>query len=125
MKEEPFRPTPDPKFLYMTLQHAEAFNHLRYGIYRRKGFMCLTGEVGTGKTTLCRRLLDELAANAQWHTALILNPMLNTTQNTKIMTMGLINVHMKPSNDPTYWVATSLLAMAIISSFCKKMSLRK
>ena len=75
---EPFKITPDPKFLYFTDQHREALNHLLYGIRNRKGFICLTGEVGAGKTTLCRALLNELGQN--YHTALILNPMLTETQ---------------------------------------------
>ncbi len=78
LREEPFKITPDPRFLYLTAQHREALNHLMYGIRQRKGFMCLTGEVGAGKTTLCRKLLDELGDNV--HTALILNPMLSETQ---------------------------------------------
>ncbi|MDY6914318.1 MAG: AAA family ATPase [Planctomycetota bacterium] len=78
LREEPFNITPDPRFLYFTAQHREALNHLLYGIRRRKGFTVLTGEVGTGKTTICRALLEELGGG--YHTALILNPMLTETQ---------------------------------------------
>ena len=78
LREEPFSITPDPRFLYLTAQHQEALNHLLYGIRERKGFIALTGEVGTGKTTLCRKLLDGLDASC--HTALILNPLLSETQ---------------------------------------------
>ena len=78
LREEPFNITPDPRYLYLTEQHREALNHLLYGIRQRKGFICLTGEVGTGKTTLCRALLGELGGG--FHTALILNPMLTQTQ---------------------------------------------
>ena len=78
LQEDPFNITPDPRFLYMTAQHREAMNHLLYGIRQRKGFICLSGEVGAGKTTLCRALLKELGPN--YHTALILNPMLSGTQ---------------------------------------------
>ena len=78
LNEEPFRITPDPRFLYLTAQHREALNHLLYGIRERKGFICLTGEVGAGKTTLCRALLNHLGG--RYHTALILNPMLTGTQ---------------------------------------------
>ncbi|MDP7637620.1 MAG: AAA family ATPase [Phycisphaerae bacterium] len=77
-QEEPFNITPDPRFFYRTAQHQEALNHLLYGIRQRKGFICLTGEVGTGKTTLCRTLLRELGENH--HTALILNPVLTQGQ---------------------------------------------
>jgi general secretion pathway protein A len=78
LREEPFSITPDPRFLYFTDQHQEAMNHLVYGIRQRKGFTCLTGEVGTGKTTLCRALLRQLGEDCA--TALILNPMLTETQ---------------------------------------------
>jgi general secretion pathway protein A len=78
LREEPFNITPDPRFLYLTAQHREALDHLLYGIRQRKGFIALTGEVGTGKTTLCRALLRELGP--QFHTALILNPTLTDTQ---------------------------------------------
>ncbi|MBE3133946.1 MAG: AAA family ATPase [Acidobacteria bacterium] len=77
-REDPFNITPDPRFLYMTDRHQEALNHLLYGVRERKGFICLTGEVGTGKTTLCRALLRELGDG--FATALILNPMLTETQ---------------------------------------------
>ena len=78
LKEEPFNITPDPRFLFLTAGHREALNHLLYGIRRRKGFICLTGEVGAGKTTLCRALLYRLPSRC--HTALILNPILTETQ---------------------------------------------
>lgn len=78
-KEDPFNLTPDPRYLFLTQQHREALMNLLYGIHQRKGFICLTGEVGTGKTTLCRRLLRELSGKGV-HTALILNPMLTETQ---------------------------------------------
>jgi general secretion pathway protein A len=78
LRQEPFSITPDPRFLYPTTHHQEALNHLLYGIRQRKGFICLTGEVGAGKTTLCRALLEQLGEG--FHTALILNPMLSETQ---------------------------------------------
>lgn len=78
LTEEPFNITPDPRYLYLTEQHREAINHLLYGIRERKGFICLTGEVGAGKTTICRALLRELGETCQ--TALILNPMLSKAQ---------------------------------------------
>lgn len=77
-REDPFNITPDPRFLYLTTQHREALEHLLYGIRERKGFICLTGEVGTGKTTLCRALLNRLGRKV--HSALILNPVLTETQ---------------------------------------------
>jgi general secretion pathway protein A len=63
LREEPFNITPDPRFLYLTAQHREALNHLLYGIRERKGFIALTGEVGTGKTTMLECLQDFLATH--------------------------------------------------------------
>ncbi len=71
----PFDITPNPRFLFHSTKHREAFNHLLYGIRERKGFVQLTGEVGAGKTTLCRALLEQL--DAKFSTALILNPVLS------------------------------------------------
>jgi general secretion pathway protein A len=77
--EMPFHITPDPKFLYLSETHQEALQHLKYGVAERKGFIVLVGEVGCGKTTLCRRFMNELDP-ARYDTALILNPRLNETQ---------------------------------------------
>ena len=57
---EPFRVTPDPGFLYLTDQHKEALAAIIYGIAKRKGFVCITGEVGVGKTTILRSYLDSV-----------------------------------------------------------------
>ena len=57
----PFNVTPDPSFLYLSTSHREALAQLSYGIKARKGFVVLTGEVGTGKTTLIRSLLNDLS----------------------------------------------------------------
>jgi general secretion pathway protein A len=70
--EKPFSLTPDPKYLYKSVSHANAFELLQYGIRRREGFVVVTGEIGTGKTTLCRALLDQL--DRKTFTALVLNP---------------------------------------------------
>jgi general secretion pathway protein A len=78
LREPPFNITPDPRFLFLSAKHQEALNHLLFGIRERKGFIELTGEVGAGKTTICRRLLEELGPN--YKTALILNPCLSATQ---------------------------------------------
>jgi general secretion pathway protein A len=78
LKEAPFNVTPDPRFLFFSAQHREAFELLRYGIEHRKGFIALTGEVGSGKTTLTRALLASLPDNV--HAALVLNPLVTTTQ---------------------------------------------
>lgn len=60
LQERPFSVTPDPKYLYLTPAHQEALAQLRYGVQERKGFVVLTGEVGTGKTTLLHSLLRQL-----------------------------------------------------------------
>jgi general secretion pathway protein A len=78
LKEFPFNITPDPRFLYFSPQHREAYDHVMYGILQRKGFIELTGEVGSGKTTLCRAVLSNLDSCVE--TALILNPSLTETQ---------------------------------------------
>lgn len=85
LKEPPFTITPNPRFLFFSAKHREAFNHLLYGIRERKGFVQLTGEVGAGKTTLCRALLEELGKN--FSTALILNPVLSADQLVKNVAM--------------------------------------
>jgi len=75
LRQAPFDITPNPRFLFHSGKHREAFNHLLYGIRERKGFVQLTGEVGAGKTTLCRAMLEQL--DARYSTALILNPVLS------------------------------------------------
>jgi len=87
LKEPPFNITPNPRFLFFSAKHREAFNHLLYGIRERKGFVQLTGEVGSGKTTLCRALLEQLGP--QFSTALILNPVLDAGQLLKAIAMEL------------------------------------
>src|SRR5438270_10718407 len=62
LRDAPFAPTPDPKFLFQSPRHREALAQLIYGVRERKGFIVLTGEIGTGKTTLLRTLLERLAA---------------------------------------------------------------
>ncbi|MDB6090800.1 MAG: ral secretion pathway protein [Gammaproteobacteria bacterium] len=72
LNEKPFAITPDPRYLYLSERHAEALAHLLYGINEAGGFVQLTGEVGTGKTTVVRSLLAQTPKNAE--IALILNP---------------------------------------------------
>lgn len=85
LSEPPFNITPNPRFLFFSAKHREAFNHLLYGIRERKGFVQITGEVGAGKTTLCRSMLEQLEDT--FHTALILNPVLNPDQLIKAIAM--------------------------------------
>ncbi len=75
LNEKPFNLTPDPRFLYLSPKHKEAFAHLLYGIQSRCGFVMVSGEIGTGKTTICRSLLRELDSNTD--VAYIFNPRLS------------------------------------------------
>jgi general secretion pathway protein A len=76
--EKPFAITPDPRYLFMSERHAEALAHLLYGINEAGGFIQLTGEVGTGKTTVVRSLLERMPGHAD--VAVILNPQLTPLQ---------------------------------------------
>lgn len=77
--EKPFDVTPNTRFLYLSPQHEEAIDVLVYGVKDRRGFMMLTGEVGTGKTTSVRAFLNRLGTQEKnIETALILNPILST-----------------------------------------------
>ncbi|WP_343987549.1 ExeA family protein [Kangiella japonica] len=77
-KKTPFTIAPDPRFLYMSERHRDALAHLLYGISNGGGFVMLTGEVGTGKTTVCRCLLEQLSSNVRL--AYILNPKLDAIE---------------------------------------------
>ncbi|OUS25814.1 hypothetical protein A9Q99_20375 [Gammaproteobacteria bacterium 45_16_T64] len=76
--EAPFSIAPNPHYLYMSRQHNEALAHLIYGVEREGGFILLTGEVGTGKTTICRCFLEQVPENTD--VAFILNPKLDSEQ---------------------------------------------
>jgi len=78
LREEPFSIAPDPQFLYMSERHREALAHLIYGMKADSGFVLLTGEVGTGKTTVCRCLLGQIPDNSE--IAFILNPKLSVIE---------------------------------------------
>ncbi len=73
LKEKPFTITPNPKFIYLSKNHKEVFAHLLYGVQDQAGFIVVTGEVGTGKTTVLRTLLGELE-DEQYRLAFIFNP---------------------------------------------------
>lgn len=74
LRERPFSNTPDTRFVYLGARHEEALAHLLYGVQEHSGFVQLTGEIGTGKTTICRFLLNRLPEGVD--VALILNPLL-------------------------------------------------
>lgn len=78
LDEPPFSIAPNPRYLFLSPQHREALAHLLYGIGVGGGFVALTGEVGTGKTTLCRCLLEQLPEDVE--VALIFNPRLNSRE---------------------------------------------
>ena len=78
LKETPFSIAPNPHYLYMSKQHNEALAHLVYGVGREGGFVLLTGEVGTGKTTICRCFLEQIPENTD--VAFILNPKLSSDE---------------------------------------------
>ncbi len=78
LNRKPFSVTSNPAFLYLSHRHKEALSHMMYGIRERVGFIEITGEVGTGKTTLCRALLNRLDPSVK--TAFIFNSNLSETQ---------------------------------------------
>ena len=78
LSERPFNVTSDPAFFFFSLKHNEALAHLRYGVSQRKGIIVITGEIGTGKTTLCRFFLGQMENKVK--SAFILNPYLSEIQ---------------------------------------------
>src|SRR5215467_9072304 len=72
--DKPFSLTPDPKYLFKSASHANAFELLQFAIRRREGFVVITGDIGTGKTTLCRAILEQV--DKKTFSALVLNPFL-------------------------------------------------
>ena len=75
LADAPFRLTPDPRYLFLSPKHAEALAHLKLGLRESSGFVCITGDVGTGKTTLLRAFLAGLGPETA--TAYIFNPPLS------------------------------------------------
>lgn len=78
LREKPFELSPDPRFLFLAESHREALAHLLFGIEQGQGFIAVTGEVGTGKTTLCRTLLQRLDPGAE--VAILFNPQLSADE---------------------------------------------
>jgi general secretion pathway protein A len=93
-REKPFNLTPDPKYLYLSPKHAEAFAHLEFGRRERGGFILITGEVGTGKTTLARYFLSKLGADTR--SAVVLYPALTAAE----LLRGILDdLHVEPRGD--------------------------
>lgn len=84
LKERPFNVTANPAFFFSSRQHHEALSHLLYGVTQRKGIIVITGEIGTGKTTLCRFFIDQLDKNTK--VAFILNPYFSEVQLLEVIT---------------------------------------
>ncbi len=78
LREKPFSLSPDPRYLYLADSHREALAHLLYGIEQGEGFIAITGEVGTGKTTLCRTMLQRIEPGTE--VAFIFNPQLSALE---------------------------------------------
>ena len=78
LTEAPFSIAPNPQYLFMSRRHRDALAHLLYGVQSEGGFVLLTGEVGTGKTTLCRCLLEQIPNDVK--TAFVLNPRVGATE---------------------------------------------
>ncbi len=95
-REKPFNLTPDPRFIYLSKNHKEAIAHLLYGIDNRAGFISLTGEVGTGKTTILRALLEHINTD-RYRTAIIFNPCVSPPQLVKSICREF---NLGPQDDP-------------------------
>ena len=102
LSQPPFNITPDPSFLYLSASHREGLAQLSYGIKARKGFVVLTGEVGTGKTTLIHALLNDLNGSA--HTALIFSAIVSPADllRTVCVEFGLIEPKRSPQKRGDY-----------------------
>jgi general secretion pathway protein A len=87
LAEKPFSLTPDPKYLYKSQSHGSAFDLLQYAIRRREGFVVMTGDIGTGKTTVCRALLEHI--DRKTFSALVLNPFLSEEDLLKLILLYL------------------------------------
>lgn len=92
LKEKPFGLTPDPQFLFLSQSHREALENINYAIHQKEGFVVLTGDIGTGKTTICRALLNRMKPGTA--TALIFNPFLSPEELLKPILLDFgIEVH--------------------------------
>lgn len=89
LRENPFEVTPNPDYIYLGKNHQEALANLLYGVRTKKGFIVITGEVGTGKTTLIHYLLDKLEGNNHTKTAFLFNPKLTANDFIQYILMDL------------------------------------
>jgi general secretion pathway protein A len=94
LKAPPFNITPDPAYLFFSRRHRQAFEHILFGVSQRKGFIQITGEIGAGKSTICRKVLEELRED--YATALILNPVMTPIQ---LMRSILRELHLDDSGN--------------------------
>jgi len=103
LKENPFGTTPDPRFLYKGKAHREALAYLAYGVFRKKGFLALTGEVGIGKTTIVRAFIQT------FHPCLEVAFILNTRVSfSELLYMLLMDLGVEPKNDSKVVMLTAL-----------------
>ncbi|MBF0489779.1 MAG: AAA family ATPase [Candidatus Omnitrophica bacterium] len=131
LTENPFNITSDPAFFFPSKRHEEAFNHLSYGIHSRKGIIVVTGEIGTGKTTLCRMLLNHLGDKVK--SALILNPSFSDIQLLQMIANDLgIHYQKKSKLDLVGAIALFLveqsskgLNVAVIIDECQNLNVRQ
>ena len=111
LTDKPFSIAPDPRYLFMSDQHREALAHLVYGVGDGGGFVLLTGEVGTGKTTVCRCLLEQLPENTR--IAFILNPKLSATE---LLANVCDELHIAYPADPSLKQLTDVLNEFLLRS---------
>lgn len=123
LSEKPFSLSPNPKYLYFSESHQSAFNLVRYGIREREPFIVVTGDVGTGKTTLCRAILESLDQDV--FTSLVLNPFLSDEDLLKVILQNFgilsentsLNGRFRPSrNDLVYTLNQVLLSFRKINA---------
>lgn len=112
LHEKPFSIAPDPRYLYLTDQHKEALAHLNFGVGDEGGFIVLTGDVGTGKTTVCRSLLNQLPKNVE--VAFVINPKVSALEMLEAICDDL-DVHY--TEEPTIKSLVDALNTHLLSSY--------